>query len=454
MNWNPFKKVAPPEPVQSERRPAQIRDVLMSPYETYFASYIPLTANLELYDVIREALPVMDVMITKRADLIGKFELDALGNKPLQDFFDALMSSAKIDYFGTGLQFLLNQVYDSVYGKGFSVFELVPNKSYTEVDRFKIGRANDFRFQRDANTGDIIIGQIDVNGFRVVPIKDSRFVYYMAMDVRDGHPQGRSLLYCLPFIAQILIRMYKSIDNVVWRFGDPSMVAILTGGENTKQSDLETAASSYQAQITDVMIDRKQGKTRDIGVGVPYGGAFDLKTLGSDARPMNTTELMRVTIEQAICKSGVPPSFFGLSWSSTERMASEQSEHLISIIENDREKAEPVIRRMIETAMILNGFSGRPWAMNWNTVNLKDEEKQAKARFANAQALEKEIASRIQLFELGMLPADELIEFAVEHGLITEKQLKVVGREKMLIDIQTRYERKASRELIKSMLEE
>jgi hypothetical protein len=176
--------------------------------------------------------------------------------------------------------------------------------------------------------------------------------------------------------------------------------------------------------------------------------------LGADAKPMNTNELIRVAIEQMIVKSGIPPSFFGLSWSSTERMASEQAEHLLSLIDADRMKAQPVISRLIETAMILNGFAGRPYKITWPTVNLKDEEKQANARLANANAAGKELESRLQLFELGMLPADDLIEYALEQGMITEKMLQTYGKEKTVIEMQKRYERKAGAQMIKAMMDE
>jgi ABC-type ATPase with predicted acetyltransferase domain len=61
-----------------------------------FGGYIQLKGSLDVYDMIRELLPICDVAPIKRARLVGDFRLDGLGNKSVQDALDNFYRNVRV----------------------------------------------------------------------------------------------------------------------------------------------------------------------------------------------------------------------------------------------------------------------------------------------------------------------------------------------------------------------
>jgi hypothetical protein len=414
-----FRKQKPLEkPEQFETRPSQTREVWDATLQM-INGYVPLTINIGLYDLIREAIPVWDVAISKRTRLIGDFEINAFGDNNVQEFLEDFKRHVPVGFFGGGLNSWIVQLSDSALSKGFGIGELVPNANNTAVDRMKIAKANWFRFIEQNER--LVLGELDVNGFSAVPMENENLIYYLAFNQRDGHPQGIPLAVSLPFMAQVFLRMQKSIENLIWRIGDPSFVAALTGGANSDYEKVKNAATAFRDELTKLMTDRRQGMVRDASIGVPNGGAFNLQTLGETPRNFDFSPQSRFTLEQIIAVSEIPPFMFGMSWSTTERMSAEQSDNLISVVESNRMAVENIIYRVLDMALILNGMAGKKYEIKWYPVNLKDDKMIADSRLANAQAVEKEIAALIQLMDAGLASPEDLLTYAVDQGLVARK---------------------------------
>ena len=82
----------------------------------------------------------------------------------------------------------------------------------------------------------------------------------------------------------------------------------------------------------------------------------------------------------------------GLSWSTTERMSSQQADILTSELECYREILNPVIERIARVYLSLNGIDEKV-TVKWTHINLQDELELSEARLnkANALKIEKEI---------------------------------------------------------------
>ena len=63
-------------------------------------------------------------------------------------------------------------------------------------------------------------------------------------------------------------------------------------------------------------------------------------------------------------------------------------------------------------------------------------------RLQNAQAFEKEIANQFMLRDAGFIKDDDVLNFLIESGAITEEGVKSVGREKILQDAADKYSKK------------
>ncbi|MCQ4772004.1 serine/threonine protein phosphatase, partial [Intestinimonas massiliensis] len=72
----------------------------------------------------------------------------------------------------------------------------------------------------------------------------------------------------------------------------------------------------------------KNGGVRDF-VAV---GDVDIKVIGADNQVLDSEVPVRQILEQLIAKTGIPPFLLGLSWSSTERMSTQQADMMTSEI--------------------------------------------------------------------------------------------------------------------------
>ena len=117
-----------------------------------------------------------------------------------------------------------------------------------------------------------------------------------------------------------------------------------------------------------------QGSVRDF-VAM---GDVDIRVIGADNQVLDSEVPVRQILEQLIARTGIPPFMLGLSWSSTERMSSQQADLMTSEIGAIRRSLDPIVERICETWLRLNGFGGSV-KVNWAQIKLQDEVEQAKA---------------------------------------------------------------------------
>ena len=86
-----------------------------------------------------------------------------------------------------------------------------------------------------------------------------------------------------------------------------------------------------------------------------------------------------------MAKTGLPPFMLGLSWSSTERMSSQQADMLTSEITALRRTLKPVIERVCTLWLRMHGYGCRA-VVDWEDINLQDEVEEAKAALYLQQA--------------------------------------------------------------------
>ena len=119
-------------------------------------------------------------------------------------------------------------------------------------------------------------------------------------------------------------------------------------------------------------------------------GDVDIKVIGADNKLFDTNVPVRQILEQLIAKLSIPPFLLGLSWSSTERMSSQQADILTSELEYYRRLLTPVICDVGNSFLASIG-SEASCTVEWENINLQDETALAEARLKNAQAREIEM---------------------------------------------------------------
>ena len=124
-----------------------------------------------------------------------------------------------------------------------------------------------------------------------------------------------------------------------------------------------------------------QGSVRDF-VAM---GDVDIKVIGADNQILDSEVPVRQILEQLIARTGIPPFMLGLSWSSTERMSSQQADLMTSEITAIRRSLEPVVERICELWLRLHGWGGSV-QVEWADINLQDQVEEARAALYLQQA--------------------------------------------------------------------
>ena len=102
--------------------------------------------------------------------------------------------------------------------------------------------------------------------------------------------------------------------------------------------------------------------------------------------PNNPTGALypRELLEQIVAKMGIPPFLLGLSWSSTERMSSQQADMLTSELTAYRRILEPAGLKICKTWLRLNGFDDTV-EIDWDEITMQDEVDHANAAYLMAK---------------------------------------------------------------------
>ena len=206
------------------------------------------------------------------------------------------------------------------------------------------------------------------------------------LNPEPGKLKGTSLLKGLPFVSGILLKIFNTI-GVNWeRVGNVRFAVTYK-----PSSDGDRAMSRQRAvQIADEW-SKVMRDTQRVSDFVSVGDV-SVKVIGVDNQILDSNVPVRQILEQIVAKLSIPPFLLGLSWSTTERMSSQQADILTSELEYYRRILNGVITKICDVWLQIHGVSQK-YEIVWNNINLQDEVELAHARLYNSQAnkIEKEL---------------------------------------------------------------
>lgn len=154
----------------------------------------------------------------------------------------------------------------------------------------------------------------------VSPCPGRSCCWFTPFQPETEHPYGVSLLRSMPFLTDILLKIYQATGMNWERMGNVRFAVICRPGEGEgayAQERCRQIAGEWSA----AMQAGKQGAVRDF-VAV---GDLDIKVIGRTIRCWDSQVPVRQILEQLVARTGIPPFLLGLSWSSTERMSAQQA---------------------------------------------------------------------------------------------------------------------------------
>lgn len=349
------------------------------------SSYQPLgNVELELYSSLREAVPIIDAAIGKLNRLMGTFTVEC-ENKSTQKQVEEFFREVNVCQGNRGIGTFISTYFDQLLTYGEAVGEIVLDSSRNGIKALYNTNLRDVTLYPHKDTMELVAYKNDNGVEKKLPYQS--LILTTLLNPEPGRAKGTSILKGLPFVSEILLKIFNSVGQNWERVGNIRFAV-------TYKPDSNSGTTAYTKENAQQIADewsRVMGDKNNTCDFVSVGDV-SIKTIGADNQILDCDVPIRRITEQIVAKLSVPPFLLGLSWSTTERMSSQQADILTSELEYYRETLNPVILKIARMFLNLRGIDEK-LTVSWNYINLQDELELSQARVNNANALkiEKEV---------------------------------------------------------------
>ena len=351
--------------------------------------YVPLLdGETALYRAVREAVPVVDAAVCKLVRLAGGVKVRC-GDGAAQQALEQFLRTVPAGRGQRGINAFLDCYLDSLLTCGRALGEIVPDAEGRGIAAVLCADVSQVEVQEGDNPLEFRLCGTDSCG-RSVPLPFQDLLLFTPLNPESGNPYGVSLLRSMPYLTGLLLKIYDAMGKNWDRCGNVRFA--VTYKPQNGELDRGTAqerAEQIAEEWSRAMQEGRNGSVRDF-VSV---GDVSIKAIGADSQILDSETPVRQILEQLVAKTGLPPFMLGLSWSSTERMSSQQADMLTSEITALRRTLEPVVERICTLWLRLHGYGCRA-AVDWDDINLQDEVEEAKAALYLQQARKLELENK------------------------------------------------------------
>lgn len=326
-----------------------------------------------LYRALREAVPVIDAAIGKIVRLVGSFRVRC-SEEAAEQALEEFLKTVKVNACNQGIDSFLGVFLDQLLTYGTAVGEIVPDGS-GQIAALYNASLDDVELEAGDHPLDLKFYVWGADGRE--PVRCPGLILCSTMMNEPGKVYGTSLLRGLSFAGELLRKIFRAIETNWERIGNVRFAVSYKPGESDRGFSKERAR-----QIASEWSKAMQSTEPKDFVTV---GDVNIRVIGADNQVPDSDVPVRQVLEQIVAKLSIPPFLLGLSWSSTERMSSQQADILTSELEYYRRCLEGSIRKICGLFLKLNGFSS-DFCIEWESINLQDEVELARARLLNAQA--------------------------------------------------------------------
>ena len=419
MKW--FRKQTAPAGAS-----VQLREAGHHPFGL-LGQYVPMrSGEIRLYRAVREAVPVVDAAIYKLIRMVGGVTAacsDPAAERGLGEFLRTV-PAGRGQY---GVNAFLEGYLDALLTCGRAIGEIVPAAGNREIAAVLWGRVEDIEIREGDHPLAFTICGPDEQG-RMGPLPCQDLLLFTPLNPEADSPYGVSLLRGLPFLTDILMKIYHTIGINWERCGSLRFAVTCRDGGN---GQAEERSRMLAGEWSRAMQDTRSGSVRDF-VAV---GDVDIQVIGADAPVLDSEVPVRQILEQVVAKTGIPPFMLGLSWSSTERMSSQQADMLTTEITAIRRTITPVVERICRLWLRMHGYTCG-FEVLWEDINLQDEVEDAIEVLRNGDgnqnaAQQYTIGTKPITGTKGTLTYDALLEFWSQFDPYTMNTM-LVGSDVML----------------------
>lgn len=356
----------------------QLRDSSRHPFGM-LEDYVPLrNGEVRLYRAVREAVPVVDAAIYKLIRMTGGVRAEC-GDKTAQRQLNAFLHTVPTGRGQFGINAFLDCYLDSLLTCGRAIGEIVPETGAREIAALLCGQVEQIQIREGDHPLKFLICGPDPQG-RIIPLPYQNLLLFTPLNPESDNPYGVSLLRSLPFLSEILVKIYHTV-GVNWeRCGNVRFAVTCKTGEESDAMAQERSRQLAQ-EWSRAMRETREGSVRDF-VAV---GDVEIRAIGADNQILDSEVPVRQILEQVVAKTGIPPFMLGLNWSSTERMSSQQADLLTTEITAIRRTLTPAVDRICRLWLRMHGYTCSCEVV-WDDINLQDEVEESRAELYREQA--------------------------------------------------------------------
>ena len=355
----------------------QLRSGSVHPFGA-MKGFIPLGGTDErIYREMREAIPVLDAAVGKLVRLCGGFSVRC-PNALVQQRLEHFLLTVPCGRGQVGIDSFLAGYLDSLLTYGRAIGEMVV--AGNKLRAVCWGDVTTLEIQEGDSPMETVIWGMDNKGM-MGPLPYQHLLLFTTMHPEPAHPYGVSMFRGMPFLAEILLKIYNTIGTNWERAGNIRYSVICKGGEETDPAVIQERGRQVASEWARAMEDNRNGTVRDF-VAV---GDVEIKVIGGEAPILDSEVPVRQILEQLVAKTGLPPFLLGLNWSTTERMSTQQADLLTSELWALRRTVEPAMRKVCRTFLALEGLDDRVEIL-WDDISLQDIAQEAQADLCRAQA--------------------------------------------------------------------
>ncbi len=346
-------------------------------------SYTPLySVNNRVFKSIREGVPIIDSAIYKIVRLMGGFEMKC-GEEQLDSEMNRFFKNITVGGNQQGIQAFIDGFLVQLLTYGTAIGEIVQDDD--AVYALFNGELDAIDVKRSPNGVDLEF----YNRTNHAPqkIEHQERILFSVLNPEAGSILGTSLLSGLPFVSDILLKIYNSIGTNWERAGNLRYSVTYKPQNDSSDRAFAKERANQMANAWKDAMSSKDSVKDFVAVG-----DVKVSVIGADNQVLDSEVPVRQMLEQIIAKTGLMPYMFGLSWSTTERMSQQQADILTTELCAYRRIITPVIAKIGRAYLSTLGIY-RDVEVEWDDITLQDKTQSAQARLYNAQAdqLQKEI---------------------------------------------------------------
>ena len=340
-------------------------------------TYVPLRrGETALYRAVREAVPVVDAAMCKLVRMTGGLQV-CCGNRQAEEELREFLRAVPAGRGQMGIHAFLDCYLDSLLTCGRAVGEIVPAAGNREIAALLCGRVEEIEIREgDHPLTFTICGPDEQGRMRELPYQS--LLLFTPLNPEAENPYGVSMLRSLPFLSEILMKIYHTM-GVNWeRCGNVRFAVTCRDGGGAGAAERSRVLAEEWSRA---MRETRGGSVRDF-VAV---GDVGIQVIGGDAPILDSEVPVRQIMEQIVARTGLPPFLLGLSWSSTERMSAQQADLLTTELTALRRTLTPAVERICRLWLRMHGYVCG-FEVVWDDINLQDQVEEAKAALYREQA--------------------------------------------------------------------